>query len=353
MENLQDGDTHLAGGEAALIEGEALKSDRLLSVLLLMQARGRVTERELAERLEVSQRTIHRDLEALSASRVPVVALRGSQGGWELDKGWRTQVPGLDEAELRALLMAQPRVVGHPRLAAAAESALNKLMAALPGPMREQAAAMRERLHIDPTGWWETGEDLSMLSIAQDAVARERQLAFDYVRADGERSARTVDPLGLVAKGTSWYLVARGASGLRTFRVSRMTGATALASGFERPAKFDLAEYWARTTAELEGKRKRFTVVLALTPAAAQMLAPRCPTSPVHVSKNAGRIPDGWLTLRAEFDDEQFARFVVMGLGTRVRAIEPEEFRRSIEEEARAVAGLGSRRKQKNSRATR
>ena len=250
MENLQDGDGDVAGGEAAFPGGEAaftrceaaftrceaVKSDRLLSVLLLMQARGRVTERELAERLEVSQRTIHRDLEALSASRVPLVALRGSQGGWELDKGWRTQVPGLDEAELRALLMAQPRVVGHPRLAAAAESALNKLMAALPGPMREQAAAMRERLHIDPTGWWETGEDLSMLSIVQDAVARERQLAFDYVRADGERSARTVDPLGLVAKGTSWYLVARGASGLRTFRVSRMTGATALASGFERPA---------------------------------------------------------------------------------------------------------------------
>src|ERR1700758_1564759 len=287
-----------------------MKADRLLSVLLLMQAGGGRTEGELAERLEVSQRTVHRDLEALSVSGVPVIALRGSQGGWELEKGWRTQVPGLDEAELRALLMAQPRVVGNQRLAAAAESALNKLMAALPGPMREQAAAMRERLHVDPTAWWQTGEDLSMLSIVQDAVARERQLAFDYVRADGERSARTVDPLGLVAKGTSWYLVARGASGLRTFRVSRMTGATSLAGGFERPAKVDLAEYWARTTAELEGRRKRFTVVLALAPAAAQMLAPRCPTLPVHVPKSAAAIPDGWLTLRAQFDDEQFARFV-------------------------------------------
>ena len=329
-----------------------MKSDRLLSVLLLMQAKGRVTERELAERLEVSQRTIHRDLEALSASRVPVVALRGSQGGWELDKGWRTQVPGLDESELRALLMAQPRALGHPRLAAAAESALNKLMAALPGPMREQAAAMRERLHIDPTGWWDTGEDLSMLSVVQDAVARARQLAFDYVRADGVRSARTVDPLGLVAKGTSWYLVARGASGLRTFRVSRMTGATVLASGFERPAKFDLAEHWAHTTAELEGKRKRFSVVLALAPAAAQMLASRCPVSPIQVAKKASPIPDGWLTLRAEFDDEQFARFVVMGLGTRVRAIEPVEFRRLIEDEARAVAGLGGGVGRKNLHAT-
>jgi predicted DNA-binding transcriptional regulator YafY len=328
-----------------------VKSDRLLSVLLLMQARGRMTERELAERLEVSQRTIHRDLEALSASRVPVVALRGSQGGWELEKGWRTQVPGLDEAELRALLMAQPRVVGHPRLAAAAESALNKLMAALPGPMREQAAAMRERLHVDPTGWWETGEDLSMLSIVQDAVARQRQLAFDYVRGDGERSARTVDPLGLVAKGTSWYLVARGGSGMRTFRVSRMTGAAVLASGFERPAKFDLAEYWARTTAELAGRRRRFSVLLALTPGAAQMLTLRCVTSPVPTPKNAGPIPDGWVTVRAEFDDEEFARFVVLGMGTRARALEPAEFCRKILNEAMAMAGQRSRRRARNSHA--
>jgi len=329
-----------------------MKSDRLLSVLLLLQAKGRVTERELAERLEVSQRTIHRDLEALSASRVPVVALRGSQGGWELEKGWRTQVPGLDEAELRALLMAQPRVVGHSRLAAAAESALNKVMAALPGPMREQAAAMRERLHVDPTGWWETGEDLSMLSIVQDAVARQRQLAFDYVRADGQRSARTVDPLGLVAKGTSWYLVARGASGLRTFRVSRMTGAAVLGSSFVRPARFGLAEYWTRTTAELEGKRRRFSVVLALAPAAVQMLAPRCPTAPVELPRGAGPLPDGWLTVRAEFDDEEYARFVVLGLGTRVQAIEPVEFRRSIQEEAQAMARQGSRPSQKNLSAT-
>lgn len=329
-----------------------MKSDRLLSVLLLMQARGRVTERELAEQLEVSQRTIHRDLEALSASRVPVVALRGSQGGWELEKGWRTQVPGLDEAELRALLMAQPRVVGHPRLAAAAESALNKLMAALPGPMREQAAAMRERLHVDPTSWWETGEDLSMLSIVQEAVARERQVVFDYVRADGQRSARTVDPLGLVAKGTSWYLVANGASGLRTFRVSRMSAVTVLASGFERPAKFDLAAYWTRSTAELEGRRKRFSVMMAVAPAAAQMLSARCPMAPVAPPRRGAAIPDGWTTVRAQFDDEAFARFVVLGLGTSARAIEPADFRRAVLKEAAAVAGQGRRGSLKERRAT-
>lgn len=129
-----------------------LKSERLLSALLLLQAHGRLSGRELAERLEVSARTVHRDMDALSASGVPVYALRGAQGGWQLDEGWRTQVPGLDEVELRALLMAQPRVIGDSRLAAAAERALGKLMAAMPGGMREQAASIRQRLYVGYDG---------------------------------------------------------------------------------------------------------------------------------------------------------------------------------------------------------
>src|SRR5579885_3909088 len=110
-----------------------MRADRLLSAVMLLQAHGRMSGRELAKRLEVSMRTLHRDMDALSASGVPVFALRGAHGGWQLDEGWRTQVPGLDEVELRALLMAQPRVLGDSRLAAAAERALGKLMAAMTG----------------------------------------------------------------------------------------------------------------------------------------------------------------------------------------------------------------------------
>ena len=114
-------------------------------MLLLLQAHGRLTGRELAERLEVSERTVHRDMESLSAAGVPVFALRGAQGGWQLEASWRTQVPGLDEAELRGLMMAQPRIIGNARLASAAERALEKLMAALPTSLREQAASIRQR----------------------------------------------------------------------------------------------------------------------------------------------------------------------------------------------------------------
>ena len=311
----------------------AVRADRLLSILLLLQAKGRATERDLAERLEVSQRTIHRDLEALSAARVPVVALRGAQGGWELEKGWRTQVPGLDEAELRALLMAAPRAVGHPRLAAAAESALNKLMASLPGPARAQAAAMRERLHVDPTGWRESGEDLSMLAPVQEAVERQRKLAFDYTRADGQKAPRTVDPLGLVAKGMSWYLVARAANGMRTYKVSRMRAATVLAVGFERPARFNLAAWWKHSTAELEQQRSRYSVTLALNVETELRLRAWCRPAPAKDHA----VPPTWTALKVEFDSEAQARFVVLGLGAGARVLAPESLRQSVLKEIQAM----------------
>jgi predicted DNA-binding transcriptional regulator YafY len=111
-----------------------------------------------------------------------------------------------------------------------------------------------------------------------------------------------------------------------------------LASGFDRPAKFDLAAHWARSTAELEGRRRRYSVVLALAPDAAQMITTRCPTTPWPDLKAAGPVPDGWVTMRADFDDEAFARFVVLGLGSRVRAIEPDEFREKLRDEVAMMA---------------
>src|SRR5213076_1388472 len=122
-----------------------MRADRLLSTLLLLQANGKMTVRQLARRLEVSHRTAYRDLEALSAAGVPVLALRGARGGWQLDEEWRTRVPGLDEAE--------PRVIGDLRLAAAAERAMDKLMAAMPVSLRARAAIIRQRLYVDRSGW--------------------------------------------------------------------------------------------------------------------------------------------------------------------------------------------------------
>lgn len=228
-----------------------------MSALLLLQARGQMTGRELALKLEVSERTVHRDMEALSTAGVPVFAVRGAHGGWQLDEDWRTQVPGLDEAELRALLMAQPRALGDKRLAAAADRAIAKLMAALPQPLRERASSIRDRLYIDTTGWRGTTENLSMLAIVQDAVAQDRKLTFWYWRAGRERVERTVNPLGLIAKGSTWYLYAGTDRGNRTYRISRMEDAKMLDEPSVRPPNFNLEAAWKISAEEFRDEVNR------------------------------------------------------------------------------------------------
>ncbi len=313
-----------------------MRADRLLSILLLLQARGQTTGRELAKHLEVSERTVHRDMDALSAAGVPVFALRGAQGGWQLDENWRTQVPGLDEAELRAFLMVQPRVLGDKRLAAAAERALSKLMAALPASMREQAASIRQRLYVDPAGWHGANEDLSMLPMVQHAVARDRKLKIRYRKPeDGATSSeRIIDPLGLVAKGTSWYLVANTSRGYRTYRVSRIESVALLDKPCERPASFDLAEHWQKATREFIDGRPRYHATLCLQSSAADEIKKWRRVAPVEDATQT----KGWRTLQVQFDYEEEACFVVLGFGARAKVIKPEKLRQRIAAEVSAMA---------------
>ena len=300
-----------------------MKANRLLSELLLLQARGRISTRELAERMEVSQRTAHRDMESLSAAGVPVIALRGSQGGWELDKGWRTQVPALDEEELRTMLM----------MPQAADRALNKFIAAMPGALQTQAESIRSRVHVDASGWGPWTEDLSALPSTQEAVVRDRKLTFDYRTRDGRTGARTVDPLGVVCKQNSWYLVAKGDSGIRTYRVSRMANAVMLAQGFPRPARFDLAAYWKSSTEQLESQRTAFRVVLEMPAETAAELAKWQPLEPYPAKTGA----PGWLRYTVHFENEGQALFVAMGLGSRALVVQPAKLRSRIRQESRTV----------------
>ena len=319
-----------------------MKSDRLLSTLLLLQAHGRLSTRELAERLEISQRTAHRDMEALSAAGVPILALRGAQGGWELQKGWRTKVPGLDEAELRALLMSQPSALGHPGLAAASERAFGKLMAAMPHNMQAQAASIRARLHIDPVGWHPSSDDLSLLPVVQDAIARDCKLTFLYSRADGETGVRTVDPFGIVAKQAVWYLVARAPAGMRTYRIGRMQNAVVLTATFERPANFDLAAHWKSATAQLQQKREQFRATLALAPDAAAAVSRWCRVSPAPEARCTSTIPAKWTILHISFESSEEARFVVLGFGSRAHVLAPATLRDRVAEEMQAAASRPS-----------
>ena len=319
-----------------------MKADRLLSALLLLQAHGRMTGREMSRRLEVSLRTVHRDMEALSMAGVPVFALRGARGGWQLDEGWRTQVPALDESELLALLMSQPRVVGDGRLAVAAESALRKLTAALPSTLRERAASIRQRLYVDTAGWRGTTENLAMLPIVQDAVSRDRKLSMTYRRPGDNVDAveRIVDPLGLVAKGSAWYLVARTAEGFRTYRVSRIEGAVVLDAPCERPPDFDLESHWKSSTNEFRENLPRYHATLRLDPRAAAWVR----RWRMAWNETEPRDAEGWTTFQARFEHEDEACFVVLGLGARVDVIEPAALReRTLREAGEIIARARAR----------
>lgn len=307
----------------------SVKASRLLSELMLLQAHGRLSTRELAGRLQISQRTAHRDMEDLCYAGVPLIALRGAQGGWELARDWRTKVPGLDEAELRALLMAQPGALGDPHLVAAAERAFGKLMAAMPGSMQAQADSIRARVYVDPSGWRPFDEDLSQLPILQDAIARDRKLTFDYTRPGGETAPRTVEPFGLVCKQTVWYLVARAPAGMRTYRVSRIAHAVVLEMGFRRPKEFDLAAYWKTSTTQLEQAHRRVVATLALSPEAVASLS-HWRSLAKAAKPFRGTLPEGWTVFEVEFEAMGEARFVTLGLGANVWVLSPAELRTAV-----------------------
>jgi predicted DNA-binding transcriptional regulator YafY len=235
----------------------AMRADRLLSILLLLQTRGRVTARELSEELEVSERTVLRDMDALNAAGIPVVAQRGASGGWSLIEGYRTELTGLREEEIRAVFVGTPhKLLADLKLDRASNAALLKLLTALPSIYRQGAEYARQRIYIDLAGWKTSREQVPLLPALQDAVFREHRIAIDYTHGE-----RVVDPLGLVAKGNLWYLVAAHDGQPRTYRVSRITRVTPLDAPVERPGDFDLSTFWHESMQSFRERLPRFDCV--------------------------------------------------------------------------------------------
>lgn len=250
-----------------------MRADRLLSILLLLQIERRITTAELARRLEVSDRTIHRDMDALSAAGVPVVAARGTGGGWFLLDEYRTDLTGLSEAESQTLFLTTPtRLIADLGLARAASGALIKLRAALPRQQQPGAEDVRQRIHIDAAGWRQTEGALPAMPVLQEALWGNQRLWIRYRRSDDSESERTLDPLGLVAKGNLWYLIAASEGEIRTYRVSRIVAATLLDHPVTRPAGFDLAGYWAQSSREFLSRLPQYRATVRVAPHVLRMI---------------------------------------------------------------------------------
>jgi predicted DNA-binding transcriptional regulator YafY len=247
-----------------------MRADRLVAALLLLQARGRVTAAELAKELEVSVKTARRDLESLSTAGLPVYARPGRGGGWQLLGGGRTDLSGLNAAETRALfLIARP----HTKLAPEAKAALRKLVRALPEPFREHATAATEAAVLDPAGWGAAPPPASPhLEVLQRSIVERVQVQVRYAGSSGAVTDRTVDPLGVAAKGGTWYLLADTASGRRAYRVDRIRAVTPTERPATRPPGFDLAKAWREAVAEVDARRTRTQAVVLASQEAAEGL---------------------------------------------------------------------------------
>ena len=227
-----------------------MRADRLVAELLILQARGRVTAAELAEELEISERTARRDLEALAMAGIPVYSQAGRGGGWSLIGGARTDLSGLTAAEARTLfLVAGPSAAATPQV----KAALRKLVRALPEPFRADAEAAASAIVFDPSSWDRADAPTPpFLEDLQRAVVEGVQVRLSYVDRERRETERVVHPLGLVAKASVWYLVAGTDAGQRTFRVGRVRGVTPTGDPVERPDGFDLAATWEEIKESLE-----------------------------------------------------------------------------------------------------
>ena len=320
-----------------------MRADRLLSILLLLQVHRRLTARELARRLEVSERTIHRDMEALSGAGVPVYAERGAGGGWFLPEAYRTQAPGLSETEVQALFLTGPaRLLADLGLDQASKAAFIKLLAALPAMARRDAEYARQRIHVDAAGWYEAEENIAALPALQEAVWQERKLCLAYQRADGATVERLVDPLGLVAKGRVWYLIAAVEGEPRTYRVSRVRDARTTDQPSARPAGFDLAAYWERSAADFKANLPRYHATLRVAPD----LLPRLRGSgrADRIERTGAPDAEGWVTLAMRFDVEEEACEYVSRYGARIEVVAPPALRERVIQRAESVVEFYARR---------
>lgn len=315
-----------------------MRASRLVQLLLTLQARGRVTAAVLADELEVSERTIHRDVDALSAAGVPIYAERGPHGGIQLVDGYRTRLTGLTGDEAEALFLSGiPGPAAELGLGTVVAAARLKVLASLPAELRARASRLVERFHLDASGWFQAGETVPNLGAMADAVWESRQMRIRYRRGEGAIE-RVVNPLGLVLKAGIWYVVAAADDQVRTYRVRRILEAVPTGETFARPADFDLAQHWTESIAAYEGSTPTISVTIRVDPAALGHLADLVGE---RTLRRAERLewPDaeGWYRIRMTVDwpDEVPGRLVAMGGA--IEIVEPAEVRERAVEIARRV----------------
>lgn len=325
-----------------------MRASRLVSLLLLLQARGRLTARQLASELEVSVRTVYRDVESLHAAGVPLYGEAGPDGGYQLLDGYRTRLTGLTGPEAESLFLAGlPGPAAELGLGTVVAAAQLKVLAALPAELRDRAGHISARFHLDAPGWYRDADPVPYLSAAAAAVWDEQVIEIRYRRWKApDEVTRALHPFGLVLKAGRWYLAAAqagpaGEAGrAATYRVSQILELRPVDEHFERPADFDLARYWQAYLADFESRRHRGEAVIRLSPAgrdrARHLLEPAVSRA---IGQTAGP-PDasGWVRAVIPIESPAHAASDLLRLGADAEALEPAELRELMTSAVEALA---------------
>lgn len=308
-----------------------MRASRLVNLLLLLQSRGGLTAAELARELEVSVRTVHRDVEELSAAGVPIFAERGPLGGIRLVDGYRTRLTGMTADEAEALFLAGlPGPAAQLGLGTVVAAAQLKVMAALPPELRSRASRIVQRFHLDAAGWFHPDEAVPHLDALSAAVWDGRQVHISYERGGGPVE-RTIGPLGLVLKGGVWYVIGLADGQIRTYRVSRVATATVLDDPVDRPDGFDLAAYWTESSAAYERDAPTVEVVVRIAEDQRWRIADVFGRAALGAAERLDEPDvDGWqhLRLKVSWPDEVANR--LLSIGPRIEVLEPADVRERV-----------------------
>jgi len=318
-----------------------MRASRLLSIMMLLQSRGRLSAEVLAEELEVSVRTVYRDIDQLSAAGVPVYAETGRNGGFALLDGWRTRLTGLTAPEAKALFLSGlPGPAAELGLSDDMAAAELKLLAALPADWQDEARRISGRFHLDPKGWFQPGRVQEHLKAVADAVWNERRIHVRYESWTGVAD-RMIEPLGLVLKGGIWYVVARREAAIRTYRLSNILALIGTEERFERPAEFDLPAYWEASTGQFEKDVYVGIAVVRASPVGRKRLLDISQT--VRQAVESAQIePDeaGWAVLPIPIEEIDWASREMTRIGCEIEVLEPPELRARMAETARRLFAL-------------
>ncbi|MEV6874811.1 WYL domain-containing protein [Amycolatopsis sp. NPDC051128] len=322
-----------------------MRASRLVSLLLLLQNRGRMSAARLAAELGVTARTVYRDVEALAAAGVPIYAEPGPAGGYQLMDGYRTRLTGLTAGEAGSLfLTGLPQPAAELGLGAEVAAAELKLMAALPTPYRDASVRIRQRFHLDAPGWYREADPVPRLLAAAEALWQDRLVEIRYRRWSPTPGVvtRQLRPLGLVLKAGVWYLVAAGRSEPRTYRVTNIEELRPLPEAFVRPGGFDLAEFWRDHVERYEESEAAETAVVRLSPAGIaalpEVLGPRATRLAMRTLEPAD--DEGWQRATIPLESVPHAAAGLLRLGADAQVLAPAELAAHLAETIRAMARL-------------